>query len=128
MALSDLSISRCLCVNKFQGCRIAVSAINESKISAHTYHFLKCTREENFKRNKMLSIKIVVILMMVSLMSSVPSPAVDTAPWAKVPEYFRAMEHGFRLDATQHHIHFVDRGKIFFLHSKIVQLEFGKVN
>ena len=65
-----------------------------------------------------MSIKIMVTLLMVNLVSPVPSSKVDTSPWAKEPEYFRALEHGFRLDATQHHIHFVDRGKIYFKYSR----------
>ena len=55
--------------------------------------------------------KIVVILVISvqEMVRSVPSsPASVATPWSKEPEYFRAMEHGFRLDATHHHIHFVD--------------------
>ena len=62
----------------------------------------------------MVSTEVILILLMVNLVSSVPSPKVDSSPWAKEPEYFRALEHRFRLDATQHHIHFVDRGKFYF--------------
>ena len=65
----------------------------------------------------MVSTEVILILLMVNLVSSVPNPNVDHSPWAKEPEYFQALEHGFRLDATQHHIHFVDRGKIYFKYS-----------
>ena len=60
---------------------------------------------------------IVALLACCALIAGIPTNPVlsstvlnPVGPWAKEPEYFRAMEHGFRLDATQHHIHFVDRG------------------
>ena len=57
--------------------------------------------------------EITPMLLISGLVGSVPSPPTsDTSPWAKEPEYFRAMEHGFCLDATQHHLHFFDRDKI----------------
>ena len=64
----------------------------------------------------MLQLIITVILMVVAMGTAKPgSPPSGTSPWAKEPEYFRAMEYGFRLDATHHHIHFVDRGKPLFI-------------
>ena len=62
----------------------------------------------------MVVVEASLILSLVILVSATPIPNEDPSPWAKEPEYFRALEHGFRLDATQHHIHFVDRGTIYF--------------
>ena len=53
--------------------------------------------------------QVVGVLIAVRAVPSSSTPV--TTPWAKEPEYFRAMEHGFRQDATHHHIHFADRGK-----------------
>ena len=46
--------------------------------------------------------------------ASSPSVTTPSPPLAEEPEYNLAMEHGFQLDATQHHIHFADRGKFSF--------------
>ena len=60
-------------------------------------------------------IAVIQVISILEMVRSVPSsPASVSTPWSKEPEYFRAMEHGFRLDATDHHIHFVDRGEITF--------------
>ena len=73
----------------------------------------KSTKE----RKKMFFAKIAVILVISVLerVRSLPSSTASVASrWSKEPEYFWAMEHGFRLDATHHHIHFFDRGEITF--------------
>ena len=69
----------------------------------------------------MLSIEVCLLFSMVILVSTTPIPTKDPSPWAKEPEYFRALEHGFRLDATQHHIHFVDRGMLYFKSLQVIE-------
>ena len=32
-------------------------------------------------------------------------------PWETNPESYRGLKHGFQLDTSPHHVHFVDRGK-----------------
>ena len=60
---------------------------------------------------------LVFVMALMAMVGSKTAP--DSPPWAKEPEYFRALEHGFRLDATHHHIHFVDRGELFLFQRNI---------
>ena len=45
---------------------------------------------------------ILVISVLIAMRAAPSSSAPVTAPWAKEPDYFRDMEHGFRLYPSSH--------------------------
>ena len=54
---------------------------------------------------------LIIVFAMFSAVQSSPADA-PLLPWETNPEYYRALEHDYRLDAIPNHVHFVDPGKI----------------